>query len=925
MVFEMCLTAGIALSNLTTLAQTRPQLSVATLSQGLQLSVTGDPATSYRLEASTDLAGWAPMAITFPSVGTFPANTRFELSDREFAFGGQKFYRAARADFSGPGATNTTPEILVSDPLLEMYEGGTVNFTVQLAKTPAGAVVIQVQRTGGSTNIALTAGTTLIFDVTNWNSPQVVTVSAGQNSDFQDSLAELSVTASNLVPSKIKVLAVDSTVDDEFVGPFDSWKDLKRDFGAIGDGITDDTLALQNALNTLQPNSTNHVLYLPAGTYRITQPLDFRRLSPSQAQTIMFIGEGPATTTIRWAGPTNGVMLTYGAWYSKMSRLTFDGAGIARTAIAHDLPFSTHNEFSDMVFQNLSFGIEAGTSSSGGNAETAVERCHFIHCTQAGISLQNANSLDWFIWNSEFDDCGLGISNIYGAGNFQVYESLFRRSLLADMSIGNTGYFSARNNTSIGSAAFFTSTAVAACGLITLQGNTVVSPKGVPLQLGDYGPVVLLDNWIEAYQGLAANIEPSAGFFSLGNTFTVSNAIPRGFDGPTGIRLDDVVTQQKIPLALPKLPAALPRMNRTIFELPGPTNAAGIQAAINQAATSGSARPIVHLPAGEYFVSNTISIPAASDLQLVGDGGSTIIHWTGNGPGPVLTLAGPARATLRDFNILGPATNSSIDGIVIDKADQMGGRIYFDQLDVKGCSQVGLFVDSLTNTSVTLANFYHEGNPVSVRVAGGSAIPDYNSAAGQVSVFGGASAANGLSYDMSKGGKLLVRDVWYEASTAGTSPRFMVCTNSGWFTLSGAQVALLQSKTNTPVIEISNFVGRLSFLASQFTFSNNAVSVKGQQTNTAVMLLGSLLNTTPQFNAPGAQTSMVQSFQTQDNLTFNPLTDTGSTNPDFLKRMLAQIRSTRPPSLSPIRSGVTDVRIRRVIVESARTGVHLTQ
>jgi hypothetical protein len=210
-------------------------------------------------------------------------------------------------------------------------------------------------------------------------------------------------------------------------------------------------------------------------------------------------------------------------------------------------------------------------------------------------------------------------------------------------------------------------------------------------------------------------------------------------------------------------------------------------------------------------------------------------------------------------------------------------------------------------------------------VAGRSATPDYNSAAGQVSIFGGASAANGITYDINKGGKLLVRDVWYEASTANTSPQFMACTNSGWFTLHGAQVAVLQAQTNVPVINVSNFIGRLSFLTSEFTFSNNAVSVKGQQTNTAVLLLGSVVNTGPQFSAPGAQTSLVQSFQTQDNQTFNAFSDSGSTNPDFLKRMVAQTRNTRPNSLLPTLPGVTDVRVHRINIENGRVGVHLMQ
>jgi hypothetical protein len=618
-------------------------------------------------------------------------------------------------------------------------------------------------------------------------------------------------------------------------------------------------------------------------------------------------------------------MLTYGAWYSKISRLTFDGAGEAKTAIAHDAPFSTHNEFSDMVFKDLSFGIEAGMPTGGGNAETAVERCLFTRCALAGISVQNFNSLDWFIWNTEFDDCGLGVSNIYGAGNFHVYESLFRRSKQADMSIANTSYFSARNNTSIGSAAFFTATPIDSCCLITLQGNTVVQPQGVPIQVGDFGPVLLMDNWMEDYQGLVANIQPSAGFFSVGNTFTVSNAIPSGFNGPGGIRLDDVVTSQKIPLALPKLPGPLSHFQRQIIDLPGPTNAAGIQTAVNQAVALIGSRPVVHLPSGDYSIDQTINIPARSDLQLIGDGGTTALRWTGTGSGPIIHLAGPAHATLRDFNLFQSGTNSQVEGIVIDHCDQAGATVRFDQLDVYRATQIGLFVDRLTNAAVTLENFYHEGNQLSVRVVGGSTTPDYNPYVGQVSVFGGASAGNGLTYDVNGGGKLLVRDTWYEADGSQSSPSFMICTNSGWFTLHGAQMAVTQSRTNVPVVEISNFVGRVSFFTTLFTFTNGTVSVDGQRSNTAVMLLGTLTEIDPSFNNSSAQISLLQSFQFLGEQGLNPFFDTGPTDSDSLRQMLEQTRVSRPKLTAPALSSATDVRGHRIIVEGNQVGVHLAR
>ena len=89
---------------------------------------------------------------------------------------------------------------------------------------------------------------------------------------------------------------------EEFNGPFAGWKNLKTDFGAKGDGKADDTAALKTALENVK---NGQVLYLPAGTYRITAPLVWEnRLG------VALLGEDPTTTTIRYDGPAGEAMLT---------------------------------------------------------------------------------------------------------------------------------------------------------------------------------------------------------------------------------------------------------------------------------------------------------------------------------------------------------------------------------------------------------------------------------------------------------------------------------------------------------------------------------------------------------------------------------------------------------------------------------------
>jgi hypothetical protein len=69
-------------------------------------------------------------------------------------------------------------------------------------------------------------------------------------------------------------LATAAAAADAIAYPTDSGVlDLKRDYGAVGDGETDDTAALQRAIS--ENVGRARILYLPVGTYRVTDTLDY--------------------------------------------------------------------------------------------------------------------------------------------------------------------------------------------------------------------------------------------------------------------------------------------------------------------------------------------------------------------------------------------------------------------------------------------------------------------------------------------------------------------------------------------------------------------------------------------------------------------------------------------------------------------------
>lgn len=75
-----------------------------------------------------------------------------------------------------------------------------------------------------------------------------------------------------------------------------------KDFGAVGDGATDDTAAIQAALSAL--TTTPATLYFPAGSYRITSALSvtFNYTTENATTRPSIYGDGPGNTQILWDG-----------------------------------------------------------------------------------------------------------------------------------------------------------------------------------------------------------------------------------------------------------------------------------------------------------------------------------------------------------------------------------------------------------------------------------------------------------------------------------------------------------------------------------------------------------------------------------------------------------------------------------------------
>jgi hypothetical protein len=139
----------------------------------------------------------------------------------------------------------------------------------------------------------------------------------------------------------------------EKVFPDSAVVNVKTAYGARGDGIADDTVALQKAIH--ENVGTGHILYFPSGTYLVRRRLEGRKADGTWWCGLTFQGQSRSATTIRLCDHADG--------YSDPLR----PRGVIHTGSQPGGPYDPANGSGFNAFRNYIFDltVDAGNGNPG--------------------------------------------------------------------------------------------------------------------------------------------------------------------------------------------------------------------------------------------------------------------------------------------------------------------------------------------------------------------------------------------------------------------------------------------------------------------------------------------------------------------------------------------------------------------------------
>ncbi|MGB2824366.1 MAG: glycosyl hydrolase family 28-related protein, partial [Phycisphaerae bacterium] len=471
--------------------------------------------------------------------------------------------------------------------------------------------------------------------------------------------------------------------------PRSDWLNVRR-FGAKGDGKADDTEALQRALDQVRSGST---VYLPAGTYRVTETLTLK----GPLIGVLIVGHGGGTRIV-WDGAAGSNVFTDdGVSYSRFVGLTFDGRNKAAVGFYH---YSTKRFETEVTHQHLAFfgftgaGVLAARGDRYALAETTFDNCWFENCRR-GVAFISFNDYNYTFDGCEFRRCDIGIECRHG--NFYARNCHFRDSRIVDVLAQPEHGCSLRRCTSRGSDRFLDF--ANSVSPMTIQDCHVAEWKsrdGAVLLNG--APVIMFDCGFSDPPGPEGPVR----VMRAGQRLIVSENVARG--SAEVVRDSTRARLYRVPAGQRKgsVRSAERRFFRAAVRIPGKVfdarrdfgakadrssdDTLAVQRCID-AARAGGKGAIAYLPTGDYVIKDTLRI-SGKDYFVGGSGFQTRLIWRGAEGGTMVAVHDPDHVTLGNMAVgnhdSGPMTNG-VD--VLQTGSGRPSHMTYDGLFVYGMYQ----------------------------------------------------------------------------------------------------------------------------------------------------------------------------------------------------------------------------------------------